>query len=162
MRSLAWYKRKWLMHSPLRQARPLVPNYETQNSKCFIWCRLTIGTPFFLSLSCTEVVPKLGARRSALNCPASQQIADHIFRLPESQHPGYATRALPLAPSEAILSCCDDDLTGLNARFHVAMGCNDIIELENAVYCRIQEPLLNVGIDERDRTLYSLRVRRNP
>jgi len=38
--------------------RPLVPNYRSQNSKCFIWCRLGTNTPSFLSLSCTEVVPK--------------------------------------------------------------------------------------------------------
>ncbi len=38
---------------------PLVPNYETTNSKCFIWCRLGSSVPLFLSLSCTEVVPKL-------------------------------------------------------------------------------------------------------
>src|SRR6267142_1116731 len=39
--------------------RPLVPNCESQNSKCFIWCRLGTGEPFFLSLSCTEVVPRI-------------------------------------------------------------------------------------------------------
>ena len=73
-----------------------------------------------------------------------------------------ATRALPLAPSAAILSCRHDDLTGLNARFHVTMRRNHIVELENAVYCRIQESLLNVAIDESDGTLDSLRVSRNP
>jgi hypothetical protein len=33
---------------------PLVPNYETTNSKCFIWCRLGASKPPFLSLSCTD------------------------------------------------------------------------------------------------------------
>ena len=37
---------------------PLVPNHEITNSKCFIWCRLGVRNPFFLSLSCTEVVPR--------------------------------------------------------------------------------------------------------
>jgi hypothetical protein len=37
---------------------PLVANYESTNSKCFIWCRLGSSAPFFLSLSCTVVVPK--------------------------------------------------------------------------------------------------------
>ena len=36
----------------------LVPNYESKNSKCFIWCRLGNSIAFFLSLSCTDVVPK--------------------------------------------------------------------------------------------------------
>ena len=44
---------------------PLVPNYQGQNSKCFTWCRLGTRTPFFLSLSCTEVVPKILA---SLHC----------------------------------------------------------------------------------------------
>jgi hypothetical protein len=35
--------------------RPLVPNYESRNFKCFIWCRLGASEPFFLSLSCTEL-----------------------------------------------------------------------------------------------------------
>jgi hypothetical protein len=36
----------------------LVPNYETTNSKCFVWCRLGTSKPTFLSLRCTEVVPR--------------------------------------------------------------------------------------------------------
>ncbi len=32
--------------------------YEGKNSKCFIWCRLGSSVPLFLSLSCTEVVPR--------------------------------------------------------------------------------------------------------
>jgi hypothetical protein len=39
---------------------PLVPNYESTNSKCFIWCRLGSSIPLFLSLSCTEIVPNVG------------------------------------------------------------------------------------------------------
>ena len=36
---------------------PLVPNYQSPNSKCFTRCRLGARTPFFLSLICTELVP---------------------------------------------------------------------------------------------------------
>ena len=35
----------------------LVPNNRVKKSKCFVWCRLGTKMPFFLSLSCTEVVP---------------------------------------------------------------------------------------------------------
>ena len=38
--------------------RPLVPNHETKNSKCFIWCRLGSSIPLFLSLICTDLVEK--------------------------------------------------------------------------------------------------------
>jgi hypothetical protein len=38
----------------------LVPNYEVTNSKCFIWCRLGSSVPLFLSVSCTDPVPKGG------------------------------------------------------------------------------------------------------
>jgi hypothetical protein len=41
----------------IRTSDLLVPNYESANSKCFIWCRLG-STPFFLSLTCTELIPK--------------------------------------------------------------------------------------------------------
>jgi hypothetical protein len=44
-----------------RASDPLVPNYRTQNSKCFAWCRLGTWKPFFLVLNCTDVVPKLHA-----------------------------------------------------------------------------------------------------
>ena len=37
--------------------RPPGPEPRKSNSKCFIWCRLGASEPFFLSLSCTEVVP---------------------------------------------------------------------------------------------------------
>ena|ERR1039458_8410013 len=42
---------------------PRVPNHEITNSKCFIWCRLGSGPPLFLSLSCTDLVPKGGNPR---------------------------------------------------------------------------------------------------
>jgi len=37
---------------------PLVPNHRSTNSEGFIWCRLGVSEPTFLSLSCTEVVPR--------------------------------------------------------------------------------------------------------
>ena len=41
-----------------REDLNLVPNYESTNSKCFIWCRLGTSKPTFLSLRCTEAVPR--------------------------------------------------------------------------------------------------------
>jgi hypothetical protein len=38
---------------------PLVP---IKKSKCFIWCRLGARMPFFLSLSCIELVPNPSIR----------------------------------------------------------------------------------------------------
>ncbi len=40
------------------ESPPLIPNHELTNSKYFIWCRLGVRRTFFLSLSCTEVVPR--------------------------------------------------------------------------------------------------------
>jgi aspartate ammonia-lyase len=34
-------------------------NYESQNSKCLIWCRLGTSALFFLFFSCTELVPRI-------------------------------------------------------------------------------------------------------
>ena len=57
--------------------RPLVPNYGSTNSKCFVWCRLGNSAPVFLSLSCTELVPRIKRRlltkmlRSSPACPNS-------------------------------------------------------------------------------------------
>src|ERR1022692_1600746 len=45
----------------LGSSDPLVRNYGSTNSKCFVWCRLGSSAPFFLSLSCTELVPRIVA-----------------------------------------------------------------------------------------------------
>ena len=45
----------------------LVPKNAIKKSKCFIWCRLGARRPFFLSLSCTEVVPT-GVRNNSVRC----------------------------------------------------------------------------------------------
>jgi hypothetical protein len=37
--------------------RPPGPELWSANVKCFIWSRLGIGAPIFLSLSCTDLVP---------------------------------------------------------------------------------------------------------
>jgi hypothetical protein len=51
----------------------LVPNHETQKSKCFIWCRLGAKKPFFLSLSCTE-----WQNRSQSQCVSSAGLCSPI------------------------------------------------------------------------------------
>src|SRR5262249_11311499 len=58
------------------------------NSKCFIWCRLGISKPLFLSLSCPEVVPRsfsghVSRRgyRGHLACPQPSPQGKHFGKL---------------------------------------------------------------------------------
>src|ERR1022692_5084985 len=72
---------------------PLVPNYESTNSKCFIWCRLGNSVPLFLSLSCTEVVPSpahlFTAADSRSNPTLHQSSAAQPEFLPQSRTPAW-------------------------------------------------------------------------
>jgi len=83
--SPGWTKENWSGREDLN-LRPLVPNYETTNSKCFIWCRLGNSVPLFLSLSCTDLVPKGGNPQLLVNT-----LAVVIEKLESSM----ATRAEP-------------------------------------------------------------------
>jgi len=57
---------------------PWSPNQESQNSKCFIWCRLGTSEPLFLSLNCTEVVPSFAPNENPKTCTA--QVAPQTAR----------------------------------------------------------------------------------